>query len=116
MSLTKCNTCGGQVAVSAAACPHCGVASPGLTQQEVSISKERAGFFEARWIAGLAFWPGVFWVAYPALIDAPKEVFLEHWAISKWLIGYGVIHYLISEVQRNLYERKIQKQAQEKES
>ena len=109
MSLTSCKVCNGKVAVSAPACPHCGALTPGLSDEELQVAATRAGFFQARWVAGLAFWPGVAWLLWPVFTGGSGDDFLQRWQLSKFLIGFGVVWYVLSEIERNLFERKEQK-------
>jgi hypothetical protein len=109
MSLTKCKVCNGQVAITASACPHCGVPSPGVSDELIEIATKRVGFLQARWFAGLVFWPGVVWLLIPVFTNDSGDEFLQHWQLSKWLIGYGALHYIASEIDRNLFERRARK-------
>jgi len=110
VALVECKECSAEISESAAICPQCGIATPGISDGMISISARRLGFLQQRWVAGLAFWPGVIMILIPVFSEADKEVFLSAWSLSKWLMGFGLGWYVLSEIERNLYERKLAKQ------
>jgi hypothetical protein len=111
MALVPCKECEKQIAQAATSCPHCGIASPGISDNDLATQTTRNRFLKQRWIGGLPFWLGVVWLAMPMLTGGAKDEVILAWEISKWLIGFGVIHYVISEVDRNLFERKLAKRS-----
>lgn len=110
MAVAACKECGHQVAESAPSCPSCGVTMPGVSNQKIAEVITRVGFFQHRWIAGVAFWPGIVWLLLPLMTGGEKEAFIAAWGVSKWLIGFGVLWYVANEIERNLFERKVAKE------
>lgn len=112
MSITNCKGCNGKVAVSAPACPHCGATNPGVSDTELKVAAKRVGFLQARWLAGFVFWPGVAWLLWPVFTGGGGDDFVERWQLSKFLIGFGFVWYVASEIERNLFERRERKRQQ----
>lgn len=106
MALVSCKECNKQISESAIVCPNCGIANPGISNNELNVLDKRISFFKQRWIAGIPFWFGVFWVVLPMFTGGSKDEVALAWGFSKWLIGFGVLHYIVSEIERNLFERK----------
>jgi|GEM_PF-4850602 len=106
MALLECKECSKEVSSEAVTCPHCGIAAPGVPDKTIEAAAKRGGYLAQRWIAGLAFWPGLIMVLLPIFNGADKEVVIEAWQISKWFMGFGFIWYVASEIERNLFERK----------
>jgi hypothetical protein len=109
MAQVKCKECGKEISESAKVCPSCGVDLPGVPDEKIEVAVKRNNFLQQRWIAGLAFWPGILLVVYPMFSGQGKDAVVSAWGFSKWLIGFGVLWYIVSEIERNLYERKIAK-------
>jgi phage FluMu protein Com len=109
MALVSCKECNKKISETAGSCPNCGIANPGISNDELNTLDKRIGFFKQRWIAGIPFWFGVFWLVLPMFTGGAKDEVILAWGLSKWLIGFGVIHYVLSEIERNLFEKKIVK-------
>jgi len=110
MAMTKCNECGGQVSDAAATCPHCGAAAPAMTQKQkvdTIIAIKRAAYGR---MGGWLFFSGILWLILVGGTGQGGAAVVEAWGLAKWLIIAGAGMYIISEIERNLAERK-QKQA-----
>ncbi|MEN9849031.1 MAG: hypothetical protein RL368_1771 [Pseudomonadota bacterium] len=103
MALVPCKECKKDVSEQAAACPHCGVSYPAVSNEDIAITAKavqlKVETFKMRYIAGLAFFGGF------GLILLNQE----QAELGMWLIGGGVIFYLLTEIVRNLDERKLKK-------
>jgi hypothetical protein len=109
MALVECKECRKAVSNSAAVCPHCGVAAPALSAEEKAdavITFKRA--MHGR-IGGWLFFAGVAWLFFLIATGAEKESVVSAWGFAKYLIIGGLGAYVISEIERNLAERKQKK-------
>ncbi|BBB65888.1 hypothetical protein UNDYM_1635 [Undibacterium sp. YM2] len=109
MALVECRECKRQVSTEAIACPNCGVATPGATKEEIIINIKKGIFAQQRWVSGVAFFGGLAWLFFAAK-SGGKDAFVDAFDGAKWLIGGGFCWYIASEIDRNLYERKLKKQ------
>ena len=91
MALINCKECNKEVSDQALTCPHCGITAPGIGDEEVAIELKRNQFLANRWVGGLPFWIGVLMVVYPVFTGQDKQVVVEAWGFSKFLILFGVI-------------------------
>ncbi|MBL4831619.1 MAG: zinc ribbon domain-containing protein [Aliivibrio sp.] len=107
MALVACKECNKEISDTALTCPHCGISTPGISNHDIEIEIKRNSFLAKRWVAGLPFWLGVLWLVLPMFNGAGREEISAAWQLSKWLIGFGTVHYVLSEIERNLFERKV---------
>ena len=102
MSLIKCSECHKDVSELADVCPSCGV-------QVVSARKAQIHEVATNhYISGLLFFGGIVWLAVAAYIGGAEE-FAKDFRWARWVIAAGAVFYIISEVVRNLTERKAKK-------
>lgn len=109
MALTECKECGSSVSDTAATCPHCGVYAPALTQaqkEEVDVAFKRA--VHGR-LGGWLFFGGVLWLIAVGSMGLGRNGLEATWPMAKWPIFIGLGMYVISEIERNLAERKHRK-------
>ena len=109
MALVECKECSKEVSEAAISCPYCGISAPGVADEKIEASVKRMGFLQQRWIAGIAFWPGLLILTLPMFAGEGKEAVASAWELSKWLMGFGLGWYVLSEIERNLYEKKLAK-------
>lgn len=113
MALTKCKECGGSVSDAAVTCPHCGVQAPALTQAQKNqaiVAFKRAAYGR---MGGWMFFSGILWLIVVGGTGLGRAGLEATWTLAKWPIFVGLGMYVISEIDRNLAERK-QLKAQKK--
>lgn len=102
MALKACDECQGQVSELAAVCPHCG--SPVVS--EVKQQAARSGFHGS--VAAALFFGPIGWLAMTAFLEGSSAMG-EEFGWAKWVIGAGVVYYLLAEIGRNLSEQRLRR-------
>jgi hypothetical protein len=109
MALSKCKECGKDVSDKAAACPNCGAPMPAMSANQAESIRKLGAFAQSRWLGGLAFFGGLAWLFFAAQIGGPQAFRQALGGGALWLIGGGAAWYIVAEIERNLYERKMKK-------
>lgn len=109
MALISCKECKKEVSSAAQSCPHCGCPLPSLNETDLQIIEAGLTFAKGRIVAGLVFWPALIWLLIPVFSGGDAAEFTSRWALSRWFLGFGALWYILSEIERNLYVRKLQK-------
>lgn len=109
MALINCMECGKPVSDTAKKCPQCGVDAPALSEQQKAeiIEKYKRGAHGR--IGGWAFLSGCGWMFFLIVTNSEKSSIVDAWGFAKYLIIGGALAYIVSEVERNLAERKSKK-------
>jgi hypothetical protein len=110
MALTKCKECGKDVSDRAISCPHCGAALPTLSKGQIENIVKQSVFARSRWLGGTAFFFGLAWLFFAAQTGG-ADTFSQAWGGAKWPILGGAMWYIIAEIDRNLHERRVKKNA-----
>ena len=110
MALIPCSECGKEVSDIATACPGCG--APVVSERKEAIVKEVVQKFrhaKERTIAGVIFFGGVGYCAISAFMGEKGTALARSFKWGMYAIGIGFVLYIVSELERNLYERKQRK-------
>lgn len=106
MAMINCKECGGSVSSEAMACPKCGIVAPALSAEQKSQVIKQSMFARSRAFAGALFFGGIAWIVLVAISGAGSDAVATTFGSAKWLIGGGIVWYVIVEIDRNLAERK----------
>ena len=104
MALTTCSECSKEISDRAVVCPNCGAPLPAMTNDEIIEEATRNKLLANRKVAGVPFWIGVAWLLLVVFYGS------EWNPLIGYLIGFGLLWYIVGEIDRNLFERKIEKQ------
>jgi|SRR3990172_3973207 len=110
MALIACSECGRDVSDIASTCPGCG--APVISEKKKTIVKDvvqRLRHAQERRIAGIFFFGGVLYCVFSAWIGEKGNALARSFKWGMYAIGIGFFMYIVSEFERNMYERKQRK-------